>query len=333
MKNFLFLFLLFLPFNFIYSQDSRETRIYVPPITGIGSFDEKTYFYKQLSYEVVTQFHSIVRLKLSSDYTLQGRIEPFACLHDPFIACPLHPRETWSDTNEVSEFIFYLELIKSKTDEIVGGQYIIYTDIDDTIDGMIAVIVYNMLSGIPDIDLGDPAHNRWIFLGASVMWAPRIYENKNESVYWLNVAGGVEAEVHFLNWMSISAGLQFTQDWILISAETNEEYRDLIMEIPLALKFVIKPADYLLLQIYGGVSYNFSLMNITEPCPFSWFAGIQLGVKAGPGFITIDPRFTMDYFPSSLGSAAATQLEYHRYMIQIGLGYKFGFISKKTGQR
>jgi hypothetical protein len=40
--------------------------------------------------------------------------------------------------------------------------------------------------------------------------------------------------------------------------------------------------------------------------------------------VVIDPRFAMDFSNSSIDG-----LEYRRYMIQIGLGYKLGFFSKK----
>ena len=325
----LILFSLFFPQN-LFSQDFREARIFIPPVSGIGTLDERTYFYKQLTYEAVTQYHSIIRMKAGSDYILKGRIEPFACLHDPFIACPLHPRwEQDGDSGEILEYIFYLELINSKTDEIIGGQYIIYKEINTTIDGMLSVLVYNMLSGIPDISLGEDRRNRWLFLDASLLWAPRIYKAETESVYWLNFGVGASAEVQFLNFMSASVGLQFTQDWIYVSEAKNEEFRDLIIDIPISIRFVFKPGDYFLLSPYGGMSYNFSVIKSTEPSAYSWFVGFQFGVKAGPGFVTIDPRFTMDYYKSNLSPVTNDVLEYQRYMVQIGLGYKFGFIQKK----
>ena len=314
----------------LFSQDFREAKIYIPPVSGIGTLEERTYFYKQLTYEVVTQYHAIVRMKMGSDYILKGRIEPFACLHDPFIACPLHPRwEQDGDNGEILQYIFYLDLISSKTDEIIGGQYIIYKNIDSTIDGMISVLVYNMLSGIPDIALGEDKRNKLLFLDALLLWSPRIYKAETESVYWLNFGLNVSAEIQFLKFMSFSVGFQFSQDWIYVSEVKKEEFRDFIIDVPISLRFVFKPGDYILLSPYGGMSYNFSLMKTTEPSAYSWFAGFQFGVKAGPGFIIIDPRFTMDYYESKLAPVTNETLEYHRYMIQIGVGYKFGFISKK----
>ena len=328
MKLFLAFIIFYLTCLNIYAQDAAEAKIYVPPISGIGTAEDNSYFYKQMIYEVTAQFCSVVRSKKSSDYALNGRIETLICFDDPEVYCPFHSMIEQDISIEVSAGnIFYLELINSQTNEAISWQYIVYSQIDRAMDGLVSVIVYNMLSAIPDIVLADDPRNKWLFAGAGAMWAPRIYKNDNESVYLLNFGLGLEAEFQFLNFMALSAGLQFAQDWILASGDI--EYRDLILEIPVALKFVFKPANYYLLEPYGGVSFNISLMRTTEPSLFSWFAGFQFGVKAGPGFITIDPRFTMDFLNSRLASSLNIPLEYHRYMIQITLGYKFGLIRKK----
>lgn len=327
----LILFSLFFP-RFLFSQDFREARFYVPPISGIGTLEEETYFYKQVSNEVAAQFSSMVRIKSNSDYTLRGSIVPYGCFHDPSIPCPMHPLGQMHVSNdEIGEFLFCLDLLSSKKNELIGGQYIVYKEIDNTLDEMISVMVYNLLSSIPDFDLTQDRRNRWLFLEPNVSWAPRIYRaNEIESNYWANFGFGVSIEFQFVKFMSLGFGFQFTQDWIYVSAERSEEYRDFIMEIPLMLRFIIKFGDNYMLCPYGGMSYNFSLTKITEPCPYSWFAGIQFAVKAGPGFITIDPKFTMDYYDSKLSSEAKSSLEYKRLMLQIGVGYKIGFIQKKN---
>ena len=311
------------------SQQSREAMIYVPPINGIGTTEEKAFFYKQVTQEVISQFHSVVRLKYSSDFTLRCKIEPFACLHDPLTICPVHSMlDELISANENPQNLFYIELIDSSTNKLIGQQFIVFTEADDSLNELITESVYNLLSWIPDIQTGDDLRNRWLFLSAYLMWAPRYYHCSNDSVYWQNFGLGAEFEFHFLNFLSVSLGLQFSQDWVVVSKLNEEEYQDLIMEIPLALKFVFKPAEYFTLQPYGGVSYNFSLQKNTEPCPYTWFAGLQFGIKLGPGFITIDPRFTMDYYVSHITAKSGAVMEYQRYMMQLAIGYKFGFFSK-----
>jgi hypothetical protein len=155
------------------------------------------------------------------------------------------------------------------------------------------------------------------------LWVPRIYIGRYESVNWANFGLRLAAELQFLNFLSVDIGVQFVQEWVVISA-TGGQYRDLILEAPLALKLVFKPYNYLLLEPYGGVSLNYSLMNYTKPSMFSWFTGLQFGVKAGPGMAVIEPRFAMDFSKSYIDT-----VQYQRYMFQIGIGYKFGFFRKR----
>jgi len=318
-------FFLIISFN-LYAQNVREAKIFVPPVTGIGSTEETAYFYRQLTNEVIAQSHTLIRLKSGSDYSLIGIIKPLTCYHDPSTICPANSGHQHKDIIS-PERVFHLELQKTSTSEVIGEQYIVYSDYEPKLMDMISTLVYNLISGIPDILTVDDARRKWLFAGIYGMWAPRIYNginNDHESVYLVNFGLGIEAEVHFVNFMALNFGLQFSQDWIVISSEEKTDNIDVILEIPLTLKFIIKPGNSYLLEPYAGISYNFSLMDVTKPSGYSWFVGLEFGMLAGPGFITIDPRFSMDIFSSHLDS----QLEYRRSMIQIAVGYKFGFFQK-----
>jgi len=307
-------------------QDAREIRIYIPPILGSGSSEDNAYFYKQLTAEVASQYHAVVRLESSSDYTLRGRIQPFACNHDPFDICPLHIGLDPERNDHSDELIFYVELVKTSTQDVIGVQYIAYTRISSRVEELLSVIVYNMLSWIPDIIMVTDTRDNWLFFGINALWLPRLY-GEVESLYWLNFGAGLTIQFQFLDFMVLNVGVQISQDWIRVS-EVN--HLDTILDIPLALGFVFKISGHLLLEIYGGYSFNFSLLNVTEPSSRSWFAGLQLGVRAGPGFITIEPRFTMDFFNSRLiQSEVAPMMDYSRNMIQLAIGYKIGVLKKR----
>jgi len=317
-------FFLIISFN-LYAQNVRETKIFVPPVTGIGSTEETAYFYRQLTHEVIAQSHTLIRLKSGSDYTLIGIIKPLTCYHDPSTICPLHPSHQHTDIAG-AERVFHLELQKTSTNEVVGGQYIVYSDYEPKLMDMISTLVYNLISGIPDILTVNDARRKWLFAGIYGMWAPRIYNGTNddhESVYLVNFGLGIEAEVHFVNFMALNVGLQFSQDWIKLPIDDEIDHIDVVMEIPLTIKFIFKPGNSYLLEPYAGIAYNFSLMDVTSPSGYSWFVGLEFGMLAGPGFVTIDPRFSMDIYSSRF-----SQLEYRRSMIQIAVGYKFGFLQK-----
>jgi len=331
------LLLLFASFS-LFAQTFRELKVYVPPITGEGAQGDNAYFYSRLSYEVAFQQHSIVRALRGSDFTLRGSI---MTLEEMLSVTAGNTYSFYDARNEGKEavqaqraaerrqgytgeaFVFNVELLNSATGEVKGDQYIIYNWVDSYVAGFLSTIVYNMLSGIPDIEIVDDWRDKWLFLEASALWVPRIYTGRYQSVNWANFGLRLAVDFQFLNFISVDLGVQFVQDWVVISA-TGGQYRDLLLEVPLAIKYVFKPFNYLMLEPYGGVSLNFSIMNYTKPSLLSWFVGAQLDVKAGPGMVVIDPHFAMDFSKSSIAN-----VQYQRYMIQIGIGYKFGFFRKK----
>ena len=299
MKKCLILFLFFICGVSLFAQ----TRIFVPPVTGADSDEEASFFYRRITYEVVLQYYTLINTWRGSSFTLQGSIE---------------------DGN-ADERIFYLELINSATGETIGEQHLVYSSTDAYVGGLVSAIVYNMLSNIPNINENYGWRDKWLFIGISGMWSPRIYTGERQSVYWANFGAGAYAEFHFLNSMSASLEMQFVNEWVVVSQTRREEYSDLMLEIPLSLKYVIKPFDHFMLEPYAGISFNVSLTGFTEPSLCSWFAGFQLGVKVGPGIIVIDPRFSMDFSRSLISS---TRVEYARNLVHISAGYKLGFFPK-----
>ena len=359
----------------LFSQVRNPSKIYVAPLSGYGSVEDNKFFYGQVSYEVVLQYHNAVLSKRGSQYTLKGLIEPYtgevsaaaAAVHIPDKTHPVPPRAiprvrnngdrreffSWEvdgnimlydsseDVNLLPpskepmpekfnpddlEFIFYLALVNNRTDQSIGEQYLIYKVTDNTVSRIVSVMVENLLSLIPQ-NLESIASNdfrdKWLFLDASVLWAPRLYTSKSQSISWLNFGAAVTAEFHFTNFLSLGAGVQLTQDWVVVDKDV-EEYQDLLLEIPFTIRYVIKPGNDLMIEPYTGIYANISLLNETKPSAFSWLLGCQIGIDMGPGMLVIDPRFAMDFYESSLN----TSLGYRRYLLQFGLGYKFGFFKK-----
>jgi hypothetical protein len=280
-----------------------------------------------------------------SGYTLKGSIEK----NEAFRA----PETAENGLQNHGGYVFFLELINSATGETIGGQSLAYSSTEDaSVSDLVSDLVYNLLSNIPNIEDKDEAdagteagaaaeparaagpareepadwRGKWLFLGLSGVWSPRVYLGERQSVYWANFGAGAYAEYHFLNFMSAGLEAQFVNDWVVVSQARNEEYSDLMLEIPISIRYVMKPLDYFMLEPYAGVSLNVSLTGFTRPSLCSWFAGFQLGVKAGPGAIVIDPRFSMDFSKSIISSGG---VEYTRSLVQISAGYKMGFFPKK----
>lgn len=231
------------------------------------------------------------------------------------------------------EFIFYLALVNNNTDQAMGEQYIIYKVLDDSVSKLVSVMVQNMLSFIP-VDLekgavrGDDFRHKWLYLDAILSWAPSLYSGDDQSFSWLTFGGGIGAEFHFVKFMSLGLGLQIKQDWVVVTRGVDE-HRDLIMEIPLTLRYVVKPADTYMIEPYTGVNINISLQKNTKPSLFSLLVGCQIGIDMGPGMLVIDPRVAIDFLDSTLKRGIDLKtIDYRRYKMQVGLGYKFGFFEK-----
>jgi len=385
------------------AQTFRDARIFVTPVEGTGVSGDNAFFYRQLTYEVVLQYHSLVRTRRSSDFILRGTVASFTGDEQFLIDHPQEEPEYFSQDNivyenpgpvpsrpiprirntfgrreffswevdgeilffdtssqdnyvpevpepvhlpvieeppsddyisDIPEYVFTLELISNITGDAVARQYLIYRFVDTSVAELVSIIVYNMLTNIPDIEADSDWRENWLFAEFTAMWTPRIYTFEEQSVNWVNFGLGASLEFHFLDFMSMSLGFQFVPDWIVVTNEPEDEFWDLMLELPLAVKFAFKPRQ-LMLEPYGGVSLNFSLLGVTEPSLLSWFAGFQFGAKVGPGMLVIDPRFSMDIFSSSIPQSqrASGAAPYQRYLIQVGIGYKFGFVPKYPKRR
>jgi len=323
--KYVFLAVIFFTCFSIYSQTFREVKIYVPPVEGSGRTEaDNSFFFRQIAYEVISRQNTLVRVRNTSDFILNGKIlsvneilssEELSNLYSNLLV-----------SGSIMEYIFLLELFNTTSNEIIGRQSIIYNSTDESAAELVSIMVFNMLSVIPEIEVENNWYNNRLYIELKALWAPRIYTSEYQSIHWFNFGIGITAEYHFSDFLSLDTGVQFTQDWVVISAAAGNEERDLILEVPLALKLVIKPVNFAAISPYAGIFYNYSVMNKTRPSDFSAFAGLEVSLRAGPGMITINPRFSFDLSISTIPG----RIEYTRYMMQIGIGYKIGFFPKNN---
>jgi len=326
MKKIFFLILLFASFSLILSAQQvatfHETRIYVPPIDGIGMIDDMAYFYKQITGEITRQYRTLGKTRRTSDYVITGRLMPID--EDPDIDVNSLPPGTEND-----EWILYVELFDNLIDEVIGTQFLTYSIPDETTDDSLSIIIYNMLSGVPDLLEGMASYETWrnrmLYVNLNFLWNPRVYSGDYQSVNIASVGAEAMVEYHLLSFLAFKAGAEITQDWINVYTAVGESHTDMILDFPVAVAFVFRPQEIFMLEPYLGITYNLSLMGTTRPYPLSWMAGAELGIKLGPGILTIDPRFTMDFGKSFI---TANSVDYWRYTIHIGIGYKIGFFDR-----
>jgi len=222
----------------------------------------------------------------------------------------------------VGDKVFLIELIHKEKREIISRSFLIYEETDAPVSEELGIVLYEMLSVLPQIEEITDFRSNWLFIEASALWAPRMYRDEGSSLFIENFGIRLAFDIQFLDFLSLSIGAQISRDWVVVT--NSASLHDLILELPLALKLSLKPGSGVMFEPYGGISYNISLWDGTNPSQFSWFAGLQIGIRAGPGMIVLDPRYSEDLSSSVVGS-----IEYNRYMIQMGLGYKFGLIPKR----
>jgi len=303
----------------------RETRIYVPPVDGSGFIDDLAWFYRQITTEIANLHRTLGKSRRFSDYVITGRLMP---VEEQNIELP--------PGSENDEYVLFVDLYDNALDETIGNQYITYLYPDENTAAALSVIIYNMLSPIPDaIEVyGEEENwrNKFIYLTGSFVWNPTMYYGDKTAANIGSVGGEVMAGIHFLSFLSMKIGANVYLDWIPIypkdvNTKDAKEVMDMMLEVPAAVSYVVRLRDNLLVEPYVGGCFNLSLWGETITSPISWMVGTDLGVKAGPGMLSFDLRFSMDLVKSQI---ATQQVEYTRAKIHVGVGYKLGIINRKN---
>ncbi|MCL1921507.1 MAG: porin family protein [Kiritimatiellaeota bacterium] len=299
----------------LFAQQTPESAIYIPYVDGSGSgVEDNSYFTHLLEMETEARNYRAVRNPAEANYSLVGRINPYG----------------------TGDFVFQLELVNNKNDSIIVQQEIIYHYYTE-VHSLFPILMLTMFSNIPERPREEPSpmlfvaqrpQDHWLVLGAYGFWSPRIYSANGTSVSFLNFGAGLSAEGHFLDFLSLEAGVEITNDWLLIAGRSNDEYHDFILETPVFIKYVYNPSGNYFIGPFAGIKTTVSLRGATKPSLFSWLAGLQYGVRIGPGFVFVEARYSAD-LGNSRAKIGFSDQEYKRYMLNLGVGYKYGFFPRE----
>ena len=309
MKKNIILLLLFCASFSLYAQ-SNTAAVYVPPVTGTGSKPgDNEYFYKQLISEVAYQHFNLAKVKKDAEFSLVGTLS--------------------EHSDNARQYILHLEIVDNKTDKARSDGELVY-EVPEDIKDLFPSLVYTLLYTIPQDSGKDNWRNKWLFAGINAFWSPRIYTSESVLTHLASFGGGIFTEYHLLSFLSVETGFGIATDMLKVIARDKESYSNVLLEIPVLVKFVLKPGDYFVLEPYAGVHFNIPFDKTTIPPAVSWLVGIQYGVKAGPGVLFIDPRFSMDIGESVMDQDSAFKnLSFLRYILHLGIGYKLGFFTKR----
>ena len=313
MRKYIVFILLLCPFFSLYAQ-TRSAAVFVPPVTGMGSTTgDNDFFYKQLVYEVSYQKFILAKTNKDAEFILNATIS-----------------EQRDDVpTGVKHYNIHLVLIDNKTGKTASEGDLIYESIEEVKD-LFPTLAHTLLYTIPEEAGKDNWRNKTLYAGASAIWSPRIYTSESSSAHLVSFGGGLFAEYHFLNFLSVEAGFEIATDMFKVTSSGSGNYTNILLEIPVLVKYVIKPGDFFVLEPYAGAHFNIPFGKSTVPPLISVLAGFQYGVKAGPGVVFVDPRFSMDIGESAISKESTFKdISFHRYIIHLGIGYKIGFFTKR----
>lgn len=308
---------------------AQTVSIFIPEVSGTGAEpDESAFFTQMLMIEVAARNYPPAESRETSLYSMHGSLSPVV---------------TEDDSGESgSRYALHLSLVDNATDEVLVEQDLVYTYLDEA-NEILPLLVFTMLANIPPqpappapelAAFSEAWRQKWWYFDAFACWSPRVYTGAYQSANIVNFGFGFATEIHFLNFMSFETGVELAQDWVVISVDEDVDYRGHVLEIPALLKVVLKPGMHYMIEPYAGAQINLPLNDVTAPPLLALAAGLQYGVKAGPGAFFVDARFSLDLGDSSLEREPANKrYTYHRYAIKLAAGYKIGVFSRNKKER
>jgi len=316
------------------AQNLATVSFYVPVVTGSGSAPEDNdSFTEYLTWQIGVWHGEVKKRGRSADFSLVGVLGDAASFENEVATNPYG-----------GGYALRLDLYDNKTDTALYGEVVFYDEQWEVLDSIPYTLFKIFFTALgTQVFMPDDARawrgQEWYF-GGAVFWAPRVYRGENRSTTITNFGMGITAEYHFaeiarknkklnfLRFVSAETGFELAPDWVVAFSYTNETYWDMILGIPLLFKAVLKPSTYFMLEPYLGLNFNISLSGTTHPFPVSGVFGFQYGVRVGPGSLYIDPRLSIDFGKSSVALSDGTARKYNRFVMYIGVGYKYGVFPK-----
>jgi hypothetical protein len=330
MKKLLLIIIVFsLPLA-VFGQSREDIQIIVMPTTG-GSPTENAFFDENLKMETVGAQYTLTDSVDKADYRIVATVG----------------RDFDDGGFEIGTVNIEL-LDNSDLHQIVEvGSY--YYDLEEMYNWNL-YLIYQAMGNVPFTKLmgeiqTDFWRNKWLYLTLYGMYSLHVYQfTGSAGLPWdfnggMPVGGGFGMEIHFLNWLSVEAALELTFDQIpkqALKEQTTStqalkgDFTTAVFTVPVLGKFVWKPSKHFMIEPYGGIAFNLAINreNLTIPL-LSIPIGAQWGIKLGDhGAIFLDTRVGWDLGRGTIQNDQFPDVNFHRYTVNISLGYKFGFFDR-----
>jgi hypothetical protein len=327
-----------------FSQTRDDISVYIAPVTG--SPEQAAFFHENFTTETVGAGYNVTENAKDADYTLRLTVKPNMILYDDGTTELAPPEE--------KQNILYIGLDRNEDKAEIVAFSFAFTTLDEMYDFNL-YLLYEAMANVPLTKLDGVARddrwrNKWLYIRASFDYPITFYQlmepkalwgggngDYNDAERWHNLdhrinpfpAATLGLEFQYLNWMS--SELNFNLSF------SDPMSNSFIPAIQIEQKFPIKPSDHFMIEPYAAVS--FPIDTSMSCCSFPKVGiggGVQLGVKGGSiGSIFVDVNYIQylgnvviknnsSYYPYP------SEIQYNRFVVGIGIGYKAGFYDRKT---
>jgi hypothetical protein len=339
----------------LFSQSRDDVRVYVSPVTG-GLPEQQEFFAENFRMELTGANYAVVENQGDSDYTMN-------------LSITQDVEESYEDEdgNMTAERVVNVLSVSLLSTE--DGREIIqlswgFETLEEMYDWNL-LLIYQVMANVPltkiieaealpdttrvDTPPAEPDHwrDKWLYLRASFDYPITFYAiNPETSKIYTGAAqpsnqapvqhkvrpfpgATVGLEFQFLSWASIEGGLQIN---------FGDPIADGIVPIlSAALKIPLKPSQHFMIEPYGIVAFPLvTVDHIYEFPKMGAGGGIQFGVKGGKNGAFFAEANYIYYLGDVIAANAEdstrpypARLKWNRFVVDIGIGYKIGFINRR----
>jgi hypothetical protein len=327
MKKYLIVMALFLPTFVLFAQSRDDVTIYLSPVTG-GTPEQQSFFNDNFRMELVGANYTVVDDQRQGDYSMN-------------LSVTQEIEDGYGDVAEEIINVLNISLLDNKD----GREILQFSWAFDSLEEMYEWnlhLIYQAMANVPLTKLTavpDTNHwrNKWIYIaaygGMELQFGFYDSDDPNRSrtpTFNMPAYFGLGLEFQFLNFMSAEVALMGGP----FAVEAG--YSSLVFNLPILLKFPLKPSKHFMLEPYGGIQFNASSEYAIEPALMSWVGGFQYGIRGGEyGAITIDVRAMGDLngrtklhptFVPYLGHPGFDSIK--GFQLSFLIGYKIGFYNR-----
>ena len=325
------------------SQERGDVVVYITPVTGEGSTPEDNAFFHDLTaMEVGARGYTLREGDIPYDYAFEGSLGRIYL--------------------GAEEWFFHLEVKEIATDSIIVEQEISFKKREDVYE-FFPVLIFTMLANIPltkqtgDAVAVEPPPEYWLYAGLRMGSSLRFYTRdtaapfvEKDVFHWYNINFAIHASYNFWRFLSVQGDLIISNEYAPFRVfETatgslvvsDASFNTMSLMLPVTLKASLRKEPLFSASVLAGIYLAFPMSNMQNEHqgdsfpymftpPLGYTLGINMGFKAGPGYVFIDIRWAQD-FGQAVRADNSDPL-FGRSMLVLALGYEKGFFPKKKSE-